>query len=386
LRKRLEKRLKDVWGLYVKSQSLIKEYQERLDKLENQLLAKSQPQYEQQTKFHPLLPNDKPTEVNKENPSIGSDSTKKRIKRVTIVTAINDDEEVDLFDDLRNKDEIVIESSIPLLGQETQSPYLPQPNSSEISMNNHGIMMNSLHANISKFGDQRESPDLLFYKSSHSNNESVIVSTMPSKSKRDSPVAEENSIHGSPELFTPYPQNAATTTTMPSPVPLKGFSRSMLPLGKEPIIEESSKTVTSLNKELGGKEMNRAQPLKYQEVVRGKAARAALPGGCCDECRTFYTSLAATIHPGENIQLVMDRYSRHRHRHEAPSTPDGYWDLWSLPEESQPITKQQTAFHSGRPAGELLRVSTAKPGAAPPINDLAKGHTAMKPSVDDWFS
>lgn len=73
---------------------------------------------------------------------------------------------------------------------------------------------------------------------------------------------------------------------------------------------------------------------KYASVVRGKA-RQALPGHACEECVKFFESIKTTLHPGEDMQTVMNRYSRHRHEHKPPPTPPGYWSVWSLEDNEE---------------------------------------------------
>eukprot|EP00579_Thalassiosira_antarctica_P009476 CAMPEP_0201919124 /NCGR_PEP_ID=MMETSP0903-20130614/8109_1 /ASSEMBLY_ACC=CAM_ASM_000552 /TAXON_ID=420261 /ORGANISM="Thalassiosira antarctica, Strain CCMP982" /LENGTH=900 /DNA_ID=CAMNT_0048455587 /DNA_START=108 /DNA_END=2810 /DNA_ORIENTATION=+ len=61
----------------------------------------------------------------------------------------------------------------------------------------------------------------------------------------------------------------------------------------------------------------------YQEVVRGRDKRAALPGHDCEECRKFFDALGKGYDTG---QMVME-CSRHRARHVPPSTPPNFWNL-----------------------------------------------------------
>ena len=61
----------------------------------------------------------------------------------------------------------------------------------------------------------------------------------------------------------------------------------------------------------------------YQEVVRGRDARAALPGHDCDECRKFLDALG----PGFDREDIVNKCSRHRARHKPPSTPDNFWRM-----------------------------------------------------------
>jgi hypothetical protein len=109
--------------------------------------------------------------------------------------------------------------------------------------------------------------------------------------------------------------------------------------------EASSETTPIKTQEISKQEDNKTPSVRpFQNVVRDKSARAALPGACCEECRAFYTNLARDLHPNEDIQKVMDRYSRHRHQFQAPPTPQGYWDMWSLPpDESEPSPRVRLA-------------------------------------------
>lgn len=67
---------------------------------------------------------------------------------------------------------------------------------------------------------------------------------------------------------------------------------------------------------------------KYKEVVRGKTARAALPGHECEECRKFndaiYAQTGADM-PGR--EQMIKECSRHRSRFVPDFTPAGYWDM-----------------------------------------------------------
>ena len=61
----------------------------------------------------------------------------------------------------------------------------------------------------------------------------------------------------------------------------------------------------------------------YQEVVRGRDKRQALPAHECEECRKFHNALG----PGYDRSQLVDLCSRHRARHAPPSTPPGFWQL-----------------------------------------------------------
>jgi len=61
----------------------------------------------------------------------------------------------------------------------------------------------------------------------------------------------------------------------------------------------------------------------FQEVVRGRDKRQALPGHDCEECRQFFDALGKGYDTGK---MVME-CSRHRARYIPPSTPPGFWNL-----------------------------------------------------------
>jgi len=61
----------------------------------------------------------------------------------------------------------------------------------------------------------------------------------------------------------------------------------------------------------------------YQEVVRGREKRQALPGHECEECRKFHDALG----PGFDRDHLVMECSRHRARHAPPSTPPDFWKL-----------------------------------------------------------
>ena len=86
------------------------------------------------------------------------------------------------------------------------------------------------------------------------------------------------------------------------------------------------------------KENNRAaqNEIAYQEVVRGKEKRAALPGHTCRECEDFYEALdAENLSEAEKLKMI-NNCSRHRSRFQVPATPPHYWSLpsFSTPNKS----------------------------------------------------
>ena len=76
---------------------------------------------------------------------------------------------------------------------------------------------------------------------------------------------------------------------------------------------------------------NPAHEKKFVDVVRNKKERESLQGHHCEECKAFYTLYGKMLHPDDDLQTVMNKFSRHRHRYLPPETPPGYWDLGTLP-------------------------------------------------------
>jgi len=69
----------------------------------------------------------------------------------------------------------------------------------------------------------------------------------------------------------------------------------------------------------------------YQEVVRKKSERRALPGHDCQACREFYDAICRQTKQGEEPMIdrcaFVQECSRHRSRFAPRSTPPGFWDL-----------------------------------------------------------
>ena len=67
-------------------------------------------------------------------------------------------------------------------------------------------------------------------------------------------------------------------------------------------------------------------PFAYQEVVRKRDERMALPGHDCEECRKFLDAMEAA---GGDIdrEEIINNCSRHRSKHKPMSTPPHYWTL-----------------------------------------------------------
>jgi len=62
------------------------------------------------------------------------------------------------------------------------------------------------------------------------------------------------------------------------------------------------------------------------EPTRKKADREALPGHECEHCKKFYDAI--TEDGGSfDRKVFVNCSSRHRHLHETPNTPPGFWDL-----------------------------------------------------------
>lgn len=64
----------------------------------------------------------------------------------------------------------------------------------------------------------------------------------------------------------------------------------------------------------------------YVEVVRNRAARAALPGHDCAECAKYYAALGGVLDADE-LAAQKHQCSRHRARFRLQDTPDGFWRL-----------------------------------------------------------
>ena len=72
----------------------------------------------------------------------------------------------------------------------------------------------------------------------------------------------------------------------------------------------------------------------FVETVRRKSDRAKLDASACPECAVFYKELGEQF--DEDPAVLMRRFGRHRHSHTPPGTPDNFWDVWSLPPDSDP--------------------------------------------------
>jgi hypothetical protein len=75
-------------------------------------------------------------------------------------------------------------------------------------------------------------------------------------------------------------------------------------------------------------ESDQQYDFKYQEVVRGKEARAALPAHECEACRKFNDAIYAQTGADmpDRAQMVKE-CSRHRARFAPEFTPAGFWDM-----------------------------------------------------------
>ena len=67
---------------------------------------------------------------------------------------------------------------------------------------------------------------------------------------------------------------------------------------------------------------------KYQEVVRGKDKRRAMPGHECEQCKEFYDTVCNA--EGGKVfvrnKMICD-HSRHRSNHSPEQTPKDFWEL-----------------------------------------------------------
>ena len=70
------------------------------------------------------------------------------------------------------------------------------------------------------------------------------------------------------------------------------------------------------------------RPAKVLEVVRGKAAREALPGYTCPECVKFFECMIEQgIYTREELPTVLRDCSRHKGEHAPSDTPEEVWGL-----------------------------------------------------------
>jgi len=67
---------------------------------------------------------------------------------------------------------------------------------------------------------------------------------------------------------------------------------------------------------------------KYQEVVRGKDKRRAMPGHECEQCKEFYDTVcnAEGGKVFDRNKMICD-HSRHRSNHSPEQTPKDFWEL-----------------------------------------------------------
>lgn len=84
-----------------------------------------------------------------------------------------------------------------------------------------------------------------------------------------------------------------------------------------------------------------ANNFRYEEVVRGKAAREALTGYECEECAAFFDE--AVLH-GDGAKYYdrdeLLRCSRHRALHTPPQTPEDYWELSFMDEKKERLQNE----------------------------------------------
>jgi hypothetical protein len=84
-----------------------------------------------------------------------------------------------------------------------------------------------------------------------------------------------------------------------------------------------------------------ANNFRYEEVVRGKAAREALTGYECVECAAFFDE--AVLH-GDGAKYYdrdeLLRCSRHRALHTPPQTPEDYWELSFMDEKRERLQNE----------------------------------------------
>ncbi|KAL6439429.1 hypothetical protein ACFW04_003931 [Cataglyphis niger] len=69
--------------------------------------------------------------------------------------------------------------------------------------------------------------------------------------------------------------------------------------------------------------LQRKENISEQINMRCKADRAKLNGWDCWECEEYYKNLLLSK---DELQKRKNQCSRHRHKYERPSTPEGFWD------------------------------------------------------------
>ncbi|THH18136.1 hypothetical protein EUX98_g9006 [Antrodiella citrinella] len=119
-----------------------------------------------------------------------------------------------------------------------------------------------------------------------------------------------------------------------------------------------------------------ANPVKYDEVVRGRDKRKHLHAEDCECCHEYYESakpqpqrlqrplwrspkakgmmdavttvaIASNEETRENVEAHKHTISRHRHVWQAPQTPPGYWDI-SFPTTQEVAEINQEALSRRR--------------------------------------
>ena len=166
------------------------------------------------------------------------------------------------------------------------------------------------------------SPDLLFTKmtpppqpkrleladdelAQSANRSAPVVVDTPGTTQKDEPITRVSEGLASPDLL----------------VPDETFSKRASPVAMRTLEERPAPHLKDGAKPKEGREPAR---LRLEDIK------------CCDDCRNYYRQTIATLRSGDDILPIMSRYSQHRHRKAETATPDGYWDIWSLPEESAP--------------------------------------------------
>ncbi len=100
-------------------------------------------------------------------------------------------------------------------------------------------------------------------------------------------------------------------------------------------LSKVSNEAVSANKQVRVRQTESSEPgepsYAYQEVVRGKAARAALPAETCKDCDDFYKAIYGNGPEGDRARAEsLYKCGRHRRKHALPQTPPHFWSVPTL--------------------------------------------------------
>uniref|UniRef100_A0A7S3R6Q2 DNA endonuclease activator Ctp1 C-terminal domain-containing protein n=1 Tax=Dunaliella tertiolecta TaxID=3047 RepID=A0A7S3R6Q2_DUNTE len=140
------------------------------------------------------------------------------------------------------------------------------------------------------------------------------------------------------------------------------------------------------------------KPRKYNEVVRKKDQREALPGYACHVCRDFFRSLApfgwpggpqmptcghvlADAQPGSSLakfqEDLIQENSKHRAQFAPPQTPPGFWEL-GFPDEAACELAAEAAEKAAAAAAAAAEAVAAAEAALAVVGGAGAGqHPAL---------